>query len=132
MPDDDFDPCACDPRHLTLRQWTALRKFIVARAQADRTRLIGHMVIGGLRALWTAWRRMRLRREARIALASMSDRELRDIGVSRSWIDVAVRRRNVDPLDDWARHHYGAPAPTAGSCSGSDSPECRWTGPRQG
>ncbi len=90
MPDDGFDPYACDPRHLTPRQWTALRKGIVARAQEERNRLIRQMV-GGIRELWRACRRMRLRREARTVLSSMSDRELRDIGISRPGIEGAIR-----------------------------------------
>ncbi len=111
MSDDDFDPCACDPRQLSPHQWAALRKRIVARAQADRTRFIRQIVVGGLRVLWTAWRRMLLRQEARAALRAMSDYELRDIGVTRSDIEGAIRREG-DAADERERHRYGVLATT--------------------
>ena len=123
MSDDGFDPCACDPRHLTPQQWTALRKCIVSRAHEERNRLIRQMVVGGLRALWKAWRRMLLRQQARAALRSMSDRELWDIGISRSGIEGAIRRDDIDALDDRARHRCGMHAPTGRSCRRSEPPE---------
>ena len=126
MSDDGFDSCACDPRHLTPQQWTALRKCIVSRAQEERNRLIRQMVVGGFRALWQGWRRMLLRQEARAALRSMTDRELSDIGVSRSGIEGAIRRDDIDAVDDRARRRYGVLAPTGRSCRRREPPEqCR-------
>jgi len=112
MSDDGFDSCACDPRHLTPQQWTALRKCIVSRAQAERNRLIRQIVVGGFRALWRAWRRMLVRQEARAALRSMTDRELWDIGISRSGIEGAIRRDDTDAVDEPVRRRSGVVAPT--------------------
>lgn len=126
MSDDGFDPSACDPRHLTPQQWTALRKCIVSRAQAERNRLIRQMVVGGFRALWRAWRRMLLRQEARAALRSMTDRELWDIGISRSGIEGAIRRDDIDAVDEPVRRRYGVVAPTGSPHNTCDPREqCR-------
>jgi uncharacterized protein YjiS (DUF1127 family) len=126
MSDDGFDPSACDPRHLTPQQGTALRKCIVSRAQEERNRLIRQMVVGGFRALWRAWRRMLLRQEARAALRSMTDRELWDIGISRSGIEGAIRRDDTDAVDEPVSRRYGVVAPTGRSRGGCEPPEqCR-------
>jgi hypothetical protein len=65
MSDDGFDPFAGDPRHLTLQQWTALRKCIVRRAHEGRDRAIRQMVAGAFGVIWRVWRRIRIRNEAR-------------------------------------------------------------------
>lgn len=126
MSDDGFDPCACDPRQLTPQQWTALRKGIVSRAREERNRLIRRIVVGGLRALRQAWRRMLLRQQARAALGSMNDRELWDIGISRAGIEAAIRRDDIDAVDQPVRHRYGVPAPTGSPHGTCEPPEpCR-------
>jgi uncharacterized protein YjiS (DUF1127 family) len=126
MSDDGFDLRACYPRHLSPQQWTVLRKRIVSRAQAERSRFIRQIVVGGFRALWMAWRRMLLRQEARAALRAMTDRELWDIGLSRCDIEGAIRRDDMDAVDDLARYRYGVQAPTGRSCGANKPPEqCR-------
>jgi uncharacterized protein YjiS (DUF1127 family) len=91
MSEDGFDPFESDARHLTTQQWTALRKSIVRRAHQERQRAIRHMVADTVRLIWRAWQRIRIRQEARAALGSMTDRELRDMGLSRAGIEAAIR-----------------------------------------
>jgi uncharacterized protein YjiS (DUF1127 family) len=90
MSDDGFDPFAADARHLTPQQWTALRKRIVGRAHEERNRAIRQLVASAFGAIRSVWRRIRSRQEARAALRSMTDRELWDIGLSRSGIEAAI------------------------------------------
>jgi uncharacterized protein (DUF1330 family)/uncharacterized protein YjiS (DUF1127 family) len=98
MSDDGFDLLAGNARHLTPLQWTALRKCIVRRAHEERNRAIRQMLVGAFAAIRSAWRRVRCRQEARAELCSMTDRELRDIGLSRSGIEAAIRRNeNFEP-----------------------------------
>jgi uncharacterized protein YjiS (DUF1127 family) len=115
MSDDGFDPWACDVRHLTPQQWTALRKAIIGRAHAERNRAIRQMVMGAFRALREGWRRRRRRQEARAALCSMTAYELRDIGLSRCGIEAAIRRDKMDAVDDRSRRCCGVLAQTARS-----------------
>jgi uncharacterized protein YjiS (DUF1127 family) len=123
MSDDGFDPWKHDVRHLTPQQWTVLRKGIVGRARDERNRAIRRMILGAIRAVRNAWRRIQLRQEARAALCSMNDRELRDIGLSRCCIEGAIRR-DLDAVHD--RHRYGVPAQPGCSYRGSDrSGNCR-------
>ena len=96
MFDDGFEPFAGDARHLTPQEWAALRKRIVWRAHEERKRAIGQMVAGTFGVIWSAWRRIRIRQEARATLGSMTDRELWDIGLSRSGIEAAIRRGGTD------------------------------------
>ena len=44
-------------------------------------------------------------RRARRLLRSFDDALLRDIGISRSEIDHAVRHGNQDALSNWMQHH---------------------------
>jgi uncharacterized protein YjiS (DUF1127 family) len=96
MFDDGFEPFTGDARHLTPQQWTALRKSIVRRADEERKRAIRQMFAGSFGMIRRAWRRIQLRREARAELGSMTDRELWDIGLSRSGIEAAVRQDDAD------------------------------------
>lgn len=96
MSDDGFDRFAGDARHLTPQQWTALRKCIVGRAHEERNRAIRQMVAGTFGTIRSAWRRIRCRQEARATLRSMTDRELWDIGLSRSGIEAGIRRDDMD------------------------------------
>jgi uncharacterized protein YjiS (DUF1127 family) len=96
MTDDGLEPFAGDARHLTPQEWTALKKYILWRAHEARNRAISQMVAGTFGAIWKVWRRIRIRQEARATLGSMTDRELRDIGLSRSGIEAAIRRDDTD------------------------------------
>jgi uncharacterized protein YjiS (DUF1127 family) len=69
---------------------------IPAGSQAES---VGHPVrsIGAvLRRVWLAYLERRLHQQAAAQLHAMSDRQLKDIGVSRSQIDAALR--GPDPL----------------------------------
>ena len=48
-------------------------------------------------ALWSAWKRLRRLREARSELYAMTERELRDIGLSRSGIEAAISQIEAEP-----------------------------------
>jgi uncharacterized protein YjiS (DUF1127 family) len=100
MSDDRFDRSACDTRHLTPSQWTALRKSIIVRAHEERNRAIRRMVMAAFAAVRNAWHRMRCRQQARAALRSMTDYELRDIGITRSGIEPAIRQNDLDAAGD--------------------------------
>ena len=95
-------------QHLTPQAWAAHRERIVARAREERRRIkrqmtkaarrsIRLMARAGWRLLAMLWRgavryleRQRRLRELH-QLAAMSDRELRDMGISRNEIRNAVR-----------------------------------------
>jgi len=96
MPEDGFDWSGGDARHLTPQQWTELRKSIVAGAHEERSRAITAIVSRMFRAARRLWRSIRIRAEARAALRAMTDHELRDIGLSRSGIEAAIRGRERD------------------------------------
>jgi uncharacterized protein YjiS (DUF1127 family) len=84
MSDDGFDPRSYDVRYLTPLQWTARKRSIIKRAHAERRRAIHLMFACAFGAVRSACRRMRQRQEARDALRSMTDYELKDIGLARS------------------------------------------------
>lgn len=111
MSDDGLAPGACDVRHLTPQQWTALRRSILARAQEERMSAIRHMAALpraalrgacalGLRAIITlasmTKRQLNQRRRARDLreLSAMDDVALRDIGLSRLDIRAAQSKQN--------------------------------------
>ena len=60
-------------------------------------------LIAALRTWWTAYLTRRNEREAILQLHAMSDRELRDIGLTRSQIEGAVRGQLDQRL---FRRHY--------------------------
>jgi uncharacterized protein YjiS (DUF1127 family) len=105
MANDGFDPNACNIRHLSCRERAALKGQIVARANEERRRLLRHCAMRAGQLLRRAWGRIGelyraavrrlIVRQNRLAelrqLAAMSDRELRDIGLSRLEIKAAVR-----------------------------------------
>jgi len=97
MSNNEFDPCT-GIRHLTPQQWTALRKCIVERAHAERRRAIRRTLAGIWRLIRSGWHHIQVRQEARATLRSMTDRELWDIGVSRSGIEAAIRRHETDAV----------------------------------
>ena len=96
MPCDGFDPFAADSRHLSPQQWTALRKYYVSRAEEERKRIFRRMGAAFARALWRAWKHLR-RLKARSELYAMTERELRDIGLSRSGIEAATSQVEAEP-----------------------------------
>lgn len=96
MSDDGFDPRSYDVRYLTPLQWTARKRSIVERAHAERRRAIRLMFACAFGAVRSACRRMRHRQEARAALRSMTDYELKDIGLARFGIEAAIRRGEQD------------------------------------
>jgi len=104
-------------QHLTPQAWAAQRERIVAGARAERRhinrqvtkaarrsiRLIARAGRGLLDALWRGAVRY-LERQKRLGelhqLAAMSDRELRDIGISRNEIRNAIRSGAIEmPCD---------------------------------
>jgi len=96
MPCDGFDPFTADSRHLSPQQWIALRKYFVGQAK-ERKRVIRQMGAAFAGALWSAWKRLRRLREARSELYAMTERELRDIGLSRSGIEAAISQIEAEP-----------------------------------
>jgi uncharacterized protein YjiS (DUF1127 family) len=97
MPCDGFDPFTADSRHLSPQQWIALRKYFVGQAEKERKRVIRQMGAAFASALWSAWKRLRRLREARSELNAMTERELRDIGLSRSGIEAAISQIEAEP-----------------------------------
>src|SRR5579864_2787247 len=110
MSDDGFKPDAGEIRHLSCREWATLKQRLIARAllrQWTGSAVRPLAVVGrGLNALFIAARtavRRELRRQRRLAelrqLAAMTDRELRDIGITRMEIRAAAQSRTL-----WPRH----------------------------
>ena len=91
MIDQNCDLCGHDPRRLTLPQWTAMRRSILRRAHAERRRLIRSTLRKIMAALGAGWRHLWARQQARATLYAMSDYELRDIGLTRTRIEAAIR-----------------------------------------
>ena len=90
MSDDGSDLCVRElPRS---PPWATRRKRIVRRANRERHQAIRGMVIGAFSALTRALQRWNDRQRARAALLSMTDYELRDIGISRTAMEAAIRR----------------------------------------
>ena len=58
---------------------------------AARVRSLGNGLIATVKSRWMAYLIRRIERVAIIQLHAMSDRELRDIGLTRSQIEGAVR-----------------------------------------
>lgn len=71
-----------------------------ARPAAASTR----SVLGLLRRVWLAFQERRQRQSLRINLHELSDRELMDIGLTRSEIDYLTPQRAIDKLRDSTRY----------------------------
>jgi uncharacterized protein (DUF1330 family)/uncharacterized protein YjiS (DUF1127 family) len=100
MIDNERETYAHDVRRLTPLQWTALRRSIIARAHAERARMLRSVAVAVVAALRRGWRGLRERQQARNELRSMSDYELRDIGVTRAGIDAVTRYGDDDATQD--------------------------------
>ena len=114
MADDGFNPEGGAVRHLSCRERTALREHLIACANEERQRLLRRAaarIAGALRHAWrranelyiAAMRRLVVRHrrmEALRQLAGMTDRELRDIGISRLEISAAARSDAAWPRGD--------------------------------
>jgi uncharacterized protein YjiS (DUF1127 family) len=98
MSEDGFDLRPPRAHPITL-PWITRRKHIVRRANRERRRSIGLMVSGAFAVFAQAFRRWNDRQRSRAALRAMSDYELRDLGVSRTAIDAAIRRYEGNPED---------------------------------
>lgn len=61
-------------------------------------------VLGLLRRVWLAFQERRRRQSLRINLHELSDRELMDIGLTRSEIDYLTPQRAIDTLRDSTRY----------------------------
>lgn len=61
-------------------------------------------VLGLLRRVWLAFQERRRRQSLRINLHELSDRELMDIGLTRSEIDYLTPQRAIDMLRDSTRY----------------------------
>jgi uncharacterized protein (DUF1330 family)/uncharacterized protein YjiS (DUF1127 family) len=96
MLDDGFDLRACDGRLLTQPQWTARRRCITERANAARHRAIRRAAVRAFETVQNFFRQLQRRQKARGELHSMSDYELKDLGLARSGIEAAIRRGNRD------------------------------------
>jgi uncharacterized protein YjiS (DUF1127 family) len=110
MRHEPFDIASIDIRSLNAAQRNALKRHLVRRAHAARNQTIRRSSAGVVSLLRRAlpvirtafdrlragYRRGRQRREGLAQLRAMSDRELRDIGLSRSQIRAAAFDRH-DP-----------------------------------
>ena len=63
----------------------------------ERTSASTRYASGLLRKYWDAIQERRDRQKLRSALSDLSDRELMDIGTTRSEIDYVVSNRGIDP-----------------------------------
>ena len=67
------------------------RAFDAPANAEGRTRSSGNTFVALVKALWLAYLARRVERAAIMQLRAMSERELRDIGLTRSQIEPAVR-----------------------------------------
>ncbi|MDB5618557.1 MAG: hypothetical protein JWQ24_2795 [Tardiphaga sp.] len=88
---DGFDPHAYDVRFLTPLQWAARKQSIVTRVHAERRRTIRRASARAWAIVRNVCRRLSEEQDARDALRSMTDYELKDIGLARSGIEAAIR-----------------------------------------
>ena len=114
MADDGFSHDTCAVRHLSCRERTALKERVMARAYEERRRLLRRWGTTIIQVLHLACRRaselhiaamrrltVRLERAAALRqLAAMSDRELRDIGISRLEVRAATQSDDAWPRGD--------------------------------
>ncbi len=138
-PDDAYEI-----RHFSCEERAALKAHLIARAHAERSRMLRQCVGAavkplalarrGLRHLFIAARtaarflRARQRRMAELRqLAAMSDLELRDIGISRMEIRAAAQSDSL-----WPRHGLRVAAPATQTMQGETYAESLLDCPRLG
>ena len=63
----------------------------------ERTSASTRNVFGFIWKCWNALQERRARQKLRATLSDLSDRELRDIGLSHGEIDYAASHRGIDP-----------------------------------
>ena len=73
-----------------------------ALSDKDSAGPAAHGVLGLLRRYWSAFQQRRQNRQ--LTLQDLSDRELKDIGLTRAQIDYLTPQRAVDTLRDNTRH----------------------------
>ncbi len=85
-------------RSLSPAQWSAFKAHVIRHAHAAQAAAIrdafarwATFMIRTVRRKTRAWHRHRCERRAAAEVRALSDRELRDIAVSRSEIDARVR-----------------------------------------
>jgi uncharacterized protein YjiS (DUF1127 family) len=114
MANDGFDPDAGTVRHLSCRERTALKKRVLARADKERRRLLRQWTGRSIQAFHQLWKHLSKpfiaavrrfliaqRRQAELRqLGAMSDRELRDLAISRLEIRAAMQSGATWPRDD--------------------------------
>jgi uncharacterized protein YjiS (DUF1127 family) len=96
MMDRDCEPHIRGMRHLTPSQWTAMKRSVIRRIHAERGRMMRLVAVAAVAALWEGWRRLCERQRARSELCAMSDYELHDMALSRTYIDAATRKGRDD------------------------------------
>ena len=74
----------------------------LAKEATDDTR----RVLGLLEQVWRAFGEWRQRQRSRTSLHELSDRELRDIGVSRDEVERIARHRAIDALRDGTAYFW--------------------------
>ena len=99
MSEDGLNICVRGPQGPTSQPWSARRKRITRRANRERHQAIRTMVWAAITGLARAAWRWNQRRHARATLRSMTDYELRDLGISRTAIEAALRRYEGNPDD---------------------------------
>jgi uncharacterized protein YjiS (DUF1127 family) len=99
MSDDGLNICVSGPQGPTSQPWSARRKRITRRANRERHQAIRTMVWAAITGLARAAWHWNQRRHARATLRSMTDYELRDLGISRTAIEAALRRYEGNPDD---------------------------------
>jgi len=114
MANDGFNPDGCAVRRLSCRERMLLKERLIAWAHEERRRLMRLWAARIAEALRLALRRVNelriaairrfivrhRRMEALRQLAGMTDRELRDIGISRLEIGAAARLHTAWPRGD--------------------------------
>jgi uncharacterized protein YjiS (DUF1127 family) len=75
-------------------------------ADGGRARPRGSALVATVKTWWIAYLTWRIERVAIAHLEAMSDRELEDIGLSRSQIESAVRGNAIKRPNDWRRSSF--------------------------
>jgi uncharacterized protein YjiS (DUF1127 family) len=82
----------------------ALRDALSEKNAAGPPAAPTRSVLSVLKGYWRAFQKRRQRRRLRVGLHDLSDRELKDIGVTRAEIDYIAAHRAIDRLRDGTTH----------------------------